>query len=78
MRSAPIWRARCASATRALELAGVGGPLMAEEGLPSQADISGLAVLGFIDGLLAYRAREARRGRDAWLRFWPPSPTLSC
>lgn len=38
----------------ALELAGVGGPLMGEVGLPSQADISGLAVLGFIDGLLAY------------------------
>jgi lipid-A-disaccharide synthase len=37
-----------------LQLAGVGGPLMAEAGIPSQADISGLAVLGFIDGLLAY------------------------
>lgn len=37
-----------------IELAGVGGPLMAEEGIASQADISGLAVLGFIDGLLAY------------------------
>jgi lipid-A-disaccharide synthase len=38
----------------ALELAGVGGPLMAEAGITSQADIAGLAVLGFIDGLLAY------------------------
>jgi lipid-A-disaccharide synthase len=37
-----------------LDLAGVGGPLMAEAGVPSQADIKGLAVLGFIDGLLAY------------------------
>lgn len=37
-----------------LALAGVGGPLMAEEGIASQADISGLAILGFIDGLLAY------------------------
>ncbi len=27
---------------------------MAEAGLPSQTDISGLAVLGFVDGLLAY------------------------
>ncbi len=27
---------------------------MAEEGIKSQADISGLAVLGFVDGLLAY------------------------
>jgi lipid-A-disaccharide synthase len=35
-------------------LAGVGGPLMGAEGLPTQADISGLAVLGFVDGLLAY------------------------
>jgi lipid-A-disaccharide synthase len=38
----------------ALELMGVGGPLMAAQGLPSQADISGMAILGFIDGLLAY------------------------
>ena len=37
-----------------LELAGVGGPLMAQAGVPSRADVSGLAVLGFIDGLLAY------------------------
>ncbi len=37
-----------------LELAGIGGPLMAEAGLPSRADISGLAILGFVDGLLAY------------------------
>lgn len=38
-----------------IELAGVGGPLMADAGLPSQADISGLAILGFVDGLLAYQ-----------------------
>lgn len=37
-----------------IELAGVGGPLMAEEGIESQADIAGLAVLGFFDGLKAY------------------------
>jgi lipid-A-disaccharide synthase len=37
-----------------LELLGVGGALMAEEGIQSQADIKGLAVLGFVDGLLAY------------------------
>jgi lipid-A-disaccharide synthase len=42
-----------------LELAGVGGPLMAEQGIASQADISGLAVLGFIDGLLAYERVKA-------------------
>lgn len=35
-------------------LSGVGGALMDEAGIESQADISGLAVLGFIDGLLAY------------------------
>lgn len=38
-----------------LELAGVGGAQMAAAGVPSRADISGLAILGFIDGLLAYR-----------------------
>jgi len=37
-----------------VELAGVGGPLMAEAGIESQAEIKGLAVLGFVDGLLAY------------------------
>jgi lipid-A-disaccharide synthase len=37
-----------------LELMGVGGALMAEEGIASRADISGLAVLGFVEGLLAY------------------------
>lgn len=37
-----------------LSISGVGGAAMAEAGIPSQADISGLAVLGFIDGLLAY------------------------
>lgn len=43
-----------------LELMGVGGPLMAAQGIESQADISGMAILGFIDGLLAYdRVRRA-------------------
>lgn len=37
-----------------LELMGVGGPQMAAAGIPSQADIKGLAILGFVDGLLAY------------------------
>lgn len=37
-----------------VELMGVGGPLMEEEGIASKADISGLAVLGFVEGLLAY------------------------
>lgn len=42
-----------------IELAGVGGPLMAEAGVQSQADIKGLAVLGFVDGLLAYARVKA-------------------
>ncbi len=37
-----------------IALIGVGGPLMAEQGIVSRADISGLSVLGFFDGLLAY------------------------
>jgi lipid-A-disaccharide synthase len=37
-----------------LGLAGVGGPMMAEQGIESRADIAGLAVLGFVDGLKAY------------------------
>lgn len=47
-----------------LELVGVGGPLMAAAGLPSRADISGMAILGFIDGLLAYE-RVKRAVADA-------------
>lgn len=43
----------------ALDIQGVGGPLMAERGIPSQADIEGLAVLGFVDGLLAYSRVKA-------------------
>ncbi len=43
-----------------LDIQGVGGPLMAEQGVQSQADITGLAVLGFVDGLLAYaRVKKA-------------------
>lgn len=42
-----------------LELAGVGGARMEGEGLKSQVDISGLAVLGFVDGLLAYKRVKA-------------------
>lgn len=43
-----------------LELFGVGGAQMADAGLQSEADIRGLAVLGFVDGLLAYgRVRRA-------------------
>jgi lipid-A-disaccharide synthase len=37
-----------------MSISGVGGALMAEQGIASQADISGLAVVGFVDGLLAY------------------------
>jgi lipid-A-disaccharide synthase len=37
-----------------LEFAGVGGPLMGEQGVPSRVDIKGLAILGFFDGLKAF------------------------
>jgi lipid-A-disaccharide synthase len=37
-----------------IEIAGVGGPSMAEAHVPSQADIQGLAVLGFVEGMMAY------------------------
>ena len=47
-----------------LEIAGVGGPLMASAGVPSRADIGGMAILGFIDGLLAYE-RVKRAVADA-------------
>lgn len=42
-----------------LELFGVGGPAMAGEGLASRADIRGLAIVGFVDGLLAYKRVKA-------------------
>ncbi len=42
-----------------LDIQGVGGPLMAAQGVESQADITGLAVLGFVDGLLAYARVKA-------------------
>lgn len=42
-----------------LNLAGVGGAAMREAGIESQADISGLAILGFVDGLLAYKRVKA-------------------
>jgi len=38
----------------ALELVGVGGAAMAREGVKSDIDLSGLAVLGFVEGLMAY------------------------
>jgi lipid-A-disaccharide synthase len=47
-----------------LQLAGIGGPAMAEEGIKSAIDIRGLAVLGFIDGLLAY-GRVVRAADEA-------------
>lgn len=47
---ARVLKARDAS----LDIQGVGGPLMSQQGIESQADIKGLAVLGFVDGLLAY------------------------
>ena len=37
-----------------IEIRGIGGPVMAAEGVETEIDISGLAVLGFIEGLKAY------------------------
>jgi lipid-A-disaccharide synthase len=42
-----------------LDIQGVGGPLMAAQNIESQADIKGLAILGFVDGLLAYSRVKA-------------------
>jgi lipid-A-disaccharide synthase len=43
-----------------LEFTGVGGQRMADVGMPSQADISGLAILGLLEGVYAYdRVKEA-------------------
>lgn len=43
-----------------LTLAGVGGRLMAKEGIKSAVDVSGLAVLGFVEGLMAvFRVKAA-------------------
>ena len=47
-----------------IELAGAGGPLMAAAGVPSRANMSGMAILGFVDGLLAYE-RVKRAVADA-------------
>jgi lipid-A-disaccharide synthase len=61
-----------------LELLGVGGPLMAEQGVPSRADISGMAILGFIDGLLAYNRvkRAVSATVDAILKAKPDAVVL--
>ncbi len=56
-----------------LELGGVGGAQMAEAGIESQADVSNLAVLGFLDGLMAYG--RVKRGVAATVRAalaWKP------
>lgn len=61
-----------------LELAGVGGALMAEQGIASQADISGLAVLGFVDGLKAFKRVKAAVAQTvaAILAFKPDAVVL--
>lgn len=61
-----------------LGLQGVGGPMMEAAGLPSQADIRGLAILGFVDGLLAYsRVKRAVAATvDAILRAKPDAVVL--
>lgn len=59
--SGDVLGARLARALRArlgvrLQLSGVGGPRMAEEGVQSPFDIAQLSVLGLFEGLKAYRA----------------------
>ena len=56
-----------------IELAAVGGTRMAEAGVESRVDVSNLAVLGFVDGLLAYG--RVKRGVAATVRAvlaWKP------
>jgi lipid-A-disaccharide synthase len=56
-----------------IELAGIGLSKMAAEGIPSQADVSNLAVLGFIDGLLAYnRVKRAVAAAVKAALAWKP------
>tara|TARA_R110002096_G_scaffold223375_7_gene412515 strand:+ start:1108 stop:2277 length:1170 start_codon:yes stop_codon:yes gene_type:complete len=43
-----------------IAFAGVGGAAMAAEGVPSAVDIDGLAIIGWIDGLLAFRRVKER------------------
>jgi len=40
--------------TSGLEIIGIGGSAMAAQGIESQIDISGLAILGFVEGLKSY------------------------
>ena len=42
------------SQSSSVRLLGIGGPAMAREGIDSQIDISGLAILGFVEGLKSY------------------------
>jgi lipid-A-disaccharide synthase len=56
-----------------VELAGVGLTQMAEQGIESRADVSGLAVLGFLDGLLAYgRVKRAVAATVKAALAWKP------
>lgn len=61
-----------------IELAGIGGPAMGEAGINSAIDIRGLAVLGFIDGLLAYRrvVRAADAAAQAAIAVKPDAVVL--
>jgi lipid-A-disaccharide synthase len=56
-----------------IELAGVGLGRMTKEGIASQADVSKLAVLGFLDGLLAYtRVKRAVAATVKAALAWKP------
>jgi len=42
------------SMSRDIAISGIGGPSMADEGIDSEIDISGLAILGFVEGVKSY------------------------
>lgn len=61
-----------------LEIAGVGGAHMAEEGIATRADIRGLAILGFFDGVRAYSRvkRAVAETANAIVAFNPDAVVL--
>jgi len=61
-----------------IELAAIGGPVLADTGLKTRMDIDGLAILGFIEGLKAYGfvLRKVREATQIILDANPKSVVL--
>lgn len=61
-----------------IQLTAIGGSAMQAAGLPSQMDIEGLAILGFVEGLKAYGfvLRKVREATDIILAANPKSVVL--